>query len=90
MMKDQILQILNLNKELIKNTFNIDNHGIDDIRKFFNKNYNDFKDIVDNIFISDIGNREKMVLIYMIGYVNGNRVKMQKNTDYNIHKDRKK
>lgn len=87
MMKDKILQILNINKGLIKNTFNIDNSGIENIRKFLNKNYKDFKDIVDNIYISDMENREKMVLFYMIGYVNGNRVKMRKNAEYNIHKD---
>lgn len=86
-MKDKILQILNINKGLIKNTFNIDNSGIENIRKFLNKNYKDFKDIVDNIYISDMENREKMVLFYMIGYVNGNRVKMRKNAEYNIHKD---
>jgi hypothetical protein len=73
MIKEKILQILDLNKERIENTFDIDDNGIDDIRKFLDKDYNNFKDIVDSIFLSNMGNREKMVMHYLIGYANGRR-----------------
>jgi hypothetical protein len=73
MIKEKILQILDLNKERIENTFDIDYNGIDDIRKFLDKDYNNFKDIVDSIFLSNMGNREKMVMHYLIGYANGRR-----------------
>jgi hypothetical protein len=73
--KDDILQILEINKEIIKDAFSIDDNGIDNIRDFFNGEYEDFKHIVDKALISEIETREKMVICYMMGYVNGKRKK---------------
>lgn len=75
MIKHKILEILELNKELIKNTFGIDEIGIDKLKNFLSKDYDDFKDIVHHLFVSEMGNREKMTLFYLIGYANGKRVK---------------
>jgi hypothetical protein len=79
MLKDNILQILDVNKELIKNVFDIDDNGIENIRELLKEDHENFKQIVDNIFLSDIGIREKMVAYYMIGYVNGARTRKMKN-----------
>lgn len=79
MLKDTMLQILDINKELIKDMFSIDENGINRIREILNKDRESFKHIVDDIFLSDIGNREKMVAYYMIGYVNGARTRKMKN-----------
>lgn len=76
MTKDSILQVLDINKEIIKSAFNIDDSGVNSIRKFLNDTHKDFQDVVNSIFISDMGNREKMVLSYLIGYDNGIRQKM--------------
>ena len=73
--KEKILQILKLNKELIKSTFDIEDSGIDNIREFLRKERKDFKDVLNKIYISDMGNREKVVIYYLIGYVNGMRSK---------------
>lgn len=73
MLKDNILQILDINKEIIKDAFSIDENGIDKIKEFLKKDHENFKQIVDDIFLSDMGNREKMVAHYMIGYINGAR-----------------
>jgi len=73
MLKDNILQILDINKEIIKNAFSIDDDGIDNIRDVLKKDHENFKQIVDDIFLSDTGIREKMVMCYMMGYVNGER-----------------
>jgi hypothetical protein len=78
MLKDDILKILDINKELIKKMFSLDDDGIENIRKLFKKGEN-FKQVVDDIFLSDAGNREKMVAYYMIGYVNGERKGKMKN-----------
>lgn len=75
MTKDSILQILDVNKEIIKNTFSVDNSGIDNIRAFLNETHKDFRDVIDSIFLSDMDDREKMVLYYLIGYDNGIRQK---------------
>lgn len=77
MTKESILQILNINKELIKNIFSIDDSGIDKIRTFLEKERKDFKDVVDSIFNSDMNNREKMFIYYLIGYDNGKRKSLQ-------------
>lgn len=53
--------------------FSIDENGVTNINEFFNKDLKDFKDVVDGIFLSDMGNREKMVAYYMLGYANGSR-----------------
>jgi hypothetical protein len=73
MLKDNILQILDINKEIIKNVFSIDDDGINNIRDILKKDHENFKQIVDDIFLSDAGIREKMVMCYMMGYVNGER-----------------
>lgn len=73
MLKDNILQILEINKEIIKDAFSIDENGLDNIRLIFNEEYENFKQIVDKVFISDLGTREKMVICYVMGYVNGER-----------------
>jgi len=78
MTKESILQILNINKVLIKNTFNIDDSGIDKIRMFFKKEHKDFKDVIDSILLSDMNIGEKMVMYYLIGYDNGRRAKRLK------------
>lgn len=78
MTKDSILQILNINKELIKDTFGIDNNGIDNIRTFLSKEHKDFKDVIDNIFLSDMSVSEKMVMYYLIGYDNGIRARAKR------------
>lgn len=75
MLKDNILQILDVNKEIIKDAFSVDENGIRNIRDILKKDRENFKQIVDDIFLSDIGNREKMVAYYLIGYVNGARTK---------------
>jgi len=75
MTKDSILQILDINKETIKNAFSIDDNGVNNIRTFLHDTHKDFQDVVDSIFISDMSNREKMVLYYLIGYDNGIRQK---------------
>ena len=79
MLKDNILKILDLNKELIKDMFSIDENGIDSIRELLNKDRESFKHVVDDIFLSDIGNREKMVAYYLIGYSNGARTRNMTN-----------
>lgn len=79
MLKDIILQILDMNKELIKDAFSIDDNGIGRIRELLNKDREGFKQVVNDIFLSDIGNREKMVAYYLIGYVNGTRTRNMKN-----------
>jgi len=76
MTKDSILQILDINKEIIKSAFSIDDNGVNNIRIFLSKAHEDFQDVVDSIFISDMNNREKMVLSYLIGYDNGKRQKI--------------
>ena len=78
MLRDNIFQILNVNKELIKKTFDIDDNGIDNIRNLLNKDHENFKQIVEDIFLSDMESREKMVACYMIGYVNGARTRKTK------------
>lgn len=73
MLRDNILQILDINKEIIKDTFSIDENEIDKIKEFFTKDHENFKQIVDEICLSDMEIREKMVVCYMLGYGNGSR-----------------
>lgn len=73
MLKDNILQILEINKEIIKDAFSIDENGVDNIKDIFNEKYENFKQIVDKVFTSELGIREKMVACYIMGYVNGVR-----------------
>jgi len=75
MTKDSILQILDINKELIKNTFNIDDNGVNKIITFLKEDRKDFKTVIDSIFLSKLSDREKIVLSYLIGYDNGIRQK---------------
>jgi hypothetical protein len=79
MLKDRIIEILNINAELIKDIFSIDDNGIDAIRKVFNKGHTDFRNVTDSIFFSDMSDREKMVAHYMIGYANGERAQKMRN-----------
>ncbi len=73
MLKDYILQILNINKEIIKDSFNIAENGIDNIRNILKNDHENFKQIMEDIFSSEMGIREKKVISYLIGYVNGER-----------------
>jgi hypothetical protein len=81
MLKDRIIEILNLNAELIKDMFSVDDDGICAIRKVFDKGHTDFRNVTDSIFLSDIGDREKMVAHYLIGYVNGERAQKMRSGD---------
>ena len=78
MTKDSMLQILDINKEIIKNTFSIDDSGIDNIVNFLSKERKNFKEVIDDIFLSDMNIREKMFMYYLIGYDNGKRTKRLK------------
>lgn len=71
MLKDKILEILDLNREHIKDTFDIDDDEVNSIRELLSKDRGSFKQVVNDISLSDIGNREKMVACFIIGYVNG-------------------
>ena len=73
MLKDNILKILEDNVGLIKKAFDVDDDGVNKIRKLLSKERKNFKNVVDDIFLSDIGDREKMVTCYLIGYANGAR-----------------
>jgi hypothetical protein len=73
MLKDKILQILEINKEIIKDTFGINDGGADKIRDILKKDHENFKQIVDHVSVSDLEIREKMVMCYLLGYVNGER-----------------
>lgn len=78
MLKDKILEILDLNKEHIKGMFDIDDDGISSIRELLNKDRESFKHVINDISSSDIGNREKIVAYFIIGYVNGARKRSTK------------
>ena len=71
MLKDNILKILEDNSGLIKTSFDVDDDGINKIRNLLSKDRKNFKNVVDDIFLSDIGDREKAVAYYLIGYSNG-------------------
>jgi len=73
MLKDSTLKILEDNNGLIKQAFDIDDNGISKIRNLLSKDRKNFKNVVDDIFLSDIGDREKTVAYYLIGYANGVR-----------------
>jgi hypothetical protein len=81
MFKDRIIEILNINAELIKDMFSVDDNGIDAIRKVFDKGHTDFRSVTDSIFFSDMGGREKMVAHYVIGYANGERAQKMRDID---------
>lgn len=71
MMKDNIIQILNDNRNGIKNSFGIDDNEINNIKEFLNKEHNSFKIIIDDMSTSNLSDRGKMALCCLIGYVNG-------------------
>lgn len=79
MLRNNILQTLDINKEIIKDAFSVDENEIDKIKEFFKKDHENFKQIVDDIFSSDMESREKMVICYMLGYANGSRKRKMKN-----------
>ena len=78
MLKNKILEILDLNREHIKNMFDIDDDGVDSIRELLNKDRESFKHVINDISSSNIGNREKIVAYFIIGYANGSRKRSMK------------
>ena len=78
MLKDKILKILEDNSIVIKKTYDVDDEGINKIRDLLDKKRKDFKQVVDDISISDIGDREKIVAYYLIGYANGTRERKER------------
>lgn len=75
MLKDDIIQILDNNKERIKNSFGIDSEEINKIKEFLNKDHKGFRAIIDDMSTSNLNDRGKMTLCCIIGYVNGTIVK---------------
>lgn len=71
MMKDSIIDILNDYRDGIKNSFNIDDNDINNIKEFLNKEHDGFKIVIDDMSKSNLSDRGKMALCCIIGYVNG-------------------
>lgn len=71
MLKDSIIQILNDNRDRIKNSFSIDDNEINNINEFLNKGRDSFKIVIDDISTSNLSDRGKMTLCCLIGYING-------------------
>ena len=71
MLKNDIIQLLDTNKEGIKNSFNIGEEEVTRIREFLNKGHKSFRTVIDDISVSDLNDRGKMTLCCLIGYING-------------------
>lgn len=71
MLKDSIIQILNDNRDRIKNSFGIDDNDINNINEFLNIGHDSFKIVIDDISTSNLSDRGKMTLCCIIGYTNG-------------------
>lgn len=71
MLKDNIIKILNDYRDGIKNSFSIDDNEINNIKEFLNREHNSFKIIIEDMSTSNLGDRGKMTLCCLIGYVNG-------------------
>ena len=71
MLKDNIMHILDNNEERIKISFNIDDDEINKIREFLNTDHKNFRAVIDNMSISNLSDRGKMVACCIIGYING-------------------
>lgn len=71
MTKDIILNILENHKDSIMTSFNIGEKEICNIREIVDKNYRDLSDAMNSIFVSNLNDREKMIVYYLVGYVNG-------------------
>ncbi len=75
MLKNDIMQILEKNKEDIKISFCIDDKEIDKIKEFLNQSHKGFRAVIDDLSLSDLTDRGKMVLCCLIGYVNCTQTK---------------
>lgn len=71
MLIDNIIQILDDNSDRIKDSFGIDDNEMNNIKEFLNKEHENFKTIIDDMSKSSLGDRGKMTLCCLIGYVNG-------------------
>lgn len=71
MLKDNIVQILDDNRDRIKNSFSIDDNEINNIKEFLNKEHDSFKTLIGDMSKSNLSDRGKMTLCCLIGYVNG-------------------
>ena len=71
MVKENIIQLLDNNKEGIKNSFNIDEEEVKRIREFLNTGHKGFRKVIDDMSASNLNDRGKMALCCLIGYVNG-------------------
>jgi hypothetical protein len=71
MLKDNIIKILNENRDGFKKSFGIDDNDINNIKEFLNKEHNSFKVIIDDMLASNLSDRGKMTLCCLIGYANG-------------------
>lgn len=90
MLKDNIIQILNDNRDSIKNSFSIDDNEINNIQEFLNKEHNSFKIVVDDMSTSNLSDRGKMTLCCLIGYINGtSKTKLFENRKIKIWEKRR-
>lgn len=71
MTKNEIMQILDRDKEGIKNSFGIDDEEINKIKEFLNNDHKGFRAVIDDMTVSNLSDRGKMVACSIIGYVNG-------------------
>ncbi len=91
MLKDSIINILNDNRDGIKNSFSIDDNDINNIKEFLNKEHNSFKIVIDDMSSSNLNDRGKMTLCCIIGYVNGvSKTQLFKNKKTEILKKMRK
>ena len=59
------------NKDNIMTSFKVDEEEIEDIKVIIDKKYASLGEAMENVFTSDLNDREKMVAYYLIGHVNG-------------------
>ncbi len=71
MLQDNIIKILDDNRDGFKNSFSIDDNEINNIKEFLSKKHDSFKIIIDDMSPSNLSDRGKMTLCCLIGYVNG-------------------
>lgn len=94
MLKDNMIQILDDNRDRIKNFFNIDDNEINNIKEFLNVKRDDFKIVVEDMSKSNLSDRGKMALCCVVGYINGivnsNLLKTEKYDNKNKEKNKKK
>lgn len=71
MLKNHIIDLLDINKERIKKSFKIDDNEINNIKTFLKENHKDFRAVIDDLSVSNLSDRGKMVTCSLIGYANG-------------------